>query len=63
MALRGDTAYGKVSIDNAKKRFDALTKDELSYIGYSDDFGNLIEKASKMKVSVEKTDITLDDLC
>ncbi|MCR5807805.1 MAG: von Willebrand factor type A domain-containing protein [Oscillospiraceae bacterium] len=63
MALRGDTQYGKVSIDNAKKRFDALTKDELSYIGYSDDFGKLIEKAAKMKVSVEKTDITLDDLC
>ncbi|MBQ4486955.1 MAG: DUF3520 domain-containing protein, partial [Oscillospiraceae bacterium] len=53
MALRGDTDYGKISISNAKKRFDALTKDELSYIGYSDDFGKLIKNAEKMNVSAE----------
>ena len=31
-----------ISLENAKKRFDKLTSEELKTIGYSDDFGTLL---------------------
>ncbi len=43
MALRGDKSYGNVSIKNAKARFNRLDEDELASIGWSEDFGALLE--------------------
>ena len=44
MYLRGDTAYGNVSLKNAKQRLSKLTDEELSQIGYSDDFVEFLDK-------------------
>ncbi|MBP3855787.1 MAG: von Willebrand factor type A domain-containing protein [Ruminiclostridium sp.] len=43
MALRGDEQYGSVSLESAAKRFSKLNAKELETIGYSDDFGALLE--------------------
>ena len=42
MALKGVETYGDVSLENAKKRFDKLSSNELATIGYSDDFASLL---------------------
>lgn len=44
MAIKKETTYGKVSIENVKKRFAELDSEELKTIGYSDDFADLLEK-------------------
>ena len=43
MALRGEKSYGDVSVKAAKARFDKLSGDELAKIGWSEDFGMLLE--------------------
>ena len=42
MALRNEDSYGNVSVKSAKARFDRLDSDELTQIGYSDDFAALL---------------------
>ena len=44
MCLRGDKAYGSVSLESVKSRFNALDKKQLAGIGYSDDFASLLAK-------------------
>ncbi len=43
MYLRSDSSYGDVSLKRAYNRFRKLNKTELATIGYSDDFGALLE--------------------
>lgn len=43
MALRQEASYGSVSVKAAKARFDQISDSDLAKIGYSDDFGILLD--------------------
>lgn len=55
MALKNETTYGSVSLRNAKDRLDAIDPNELKVIGYSDDFGYVLDEL------MTDDDLTIED--